>query len=144
VSVVLDASAVLVLPLDEPGAEVVAEVLSKVTARGADVAALAEDLVTAGVLVEPMTAADAAQVAEIRRIDQGRLLSLGGRCCLALGRRLGSACADRRPGMVRARRWSGRAAGPLTSPAVSGRDNESLEHFHERSRRPAPVPHQPA
>jgi ribonuclease VapC len=103
VSVVLDASAVLVLLLDEPGAEVVAtvlseavlsavnlaEVLSKLTDRGADVSRLAEDLAAAGVLVEPMTAADAAQVAELRRIDQGRLLSLGDRCCLALGRRLG-------------------------------------------------------
>ena len=101
-SVVLDASAVLVLLLDEPGAEVVApvlseavlsavnlaEVLSKLTDRGADVSRLAEDLAAAGVLVEPMTAADAAQVAELRRIDQGRLLSLGDRCCLALGRRL--------------------------------------------------------
>jgi ribonuclease VapC len=102
VSVVLDASAVLVLLLDEPGAEVVAkvlsngvlsavnlaEVLSKLTDRGADVSRLAEDLVAAGVLVEPMTLADAAHVAELRRIDQGRLLSLGDRCCLALGRRL--------------------------------------------------------
>ena len=102
-SVVLDASAVLVLLLDEPGAEVVApvlseavlsavnlaEVLSKLTDRRADVSRLAEDLAAAGVLVEPMTAADAAQVAELRRIDQGRLLSLGDRCCLALGRRLG-------------------------------------------------------
>lgn len=101
-SVVLDASAVLVLLLDEPGAEVVAkvlsngvlsavnlaEVLSKLTDRGADISRLAEDLVAAGVLVEPMTVADAAQVAELRRIDQGRLLSLGDRCCLALGRRL--------------------------------------------------------
>ena len=101
-SVVLDASAVLVLLLDEPGAEVVApvlseavlsavnlaEVLSKLTDRRADVSRLAEDLAAAGVLVEPMTAADAAQVAELRRIDQGRLLSLGDRCCLALGRRL--------------------------------------------------------
>ena len=102
-SVVLDASAVLVLLLDEPGAEVVAtvlsegvlsaanlaEVLSKLTDRGADVSRLAEDLVAAGVLVEPMTVVDAAQVAELRRIDQRRLLSLGDRCCLALGRRLG-------------------------------------------------------
>ncbi len=101
-SVVLDASAVLILLLDEPGAEVVAEVLSDgvlsavnlaevlstLTDRGADVSRLTEDLVAAGVLVEPMTEADAAQVAELRRIDQGRLLSLGDRCCLALGRRL--------------------------------------------------------
>jgi PIN domain nuclease of toxin-antitoxin system len=65
VSVVLDASAVLVLLLDEPGAEVVAtvvssgvlsavnlaEVLSELTDRGADVSRLADDLVAAGVLV---------------------------------------------------------------------------------------------
>ena len=128
-SVVLDASAVLVLLLDEPGAEVVvevlsdgalsavnlAEVLSKLTDRGADVSGLAEDLVAAGVLVEPMTVADAAQVAELRRIDRGRLLSLGDRCCLAPA---GSARADRRPCMVRARHWLGGAAGPLTLPAV--------------------------
>ena len=35
-----------------------------------------------------MTVADAAQVAELRRSDHGLLLSLGDRCCLALGRRL--------------------------------------------------------
>ena len=117
-SVVLDASAVLVLLLDEPGAEVVApvlseavlsavnlaEVLSKLTDRRADVSRLAEDLAAAGVLVEPMTAADAAQVAELRRIDQGRLLSLGDRCCLALGRRLGL------PVMTADRAWSELAA----------------------------------
>ena len=101
-SVVLDASAVLALLLDEPGAEVVAEVLSdsilsavnlaevmsKLTDRGADASRLPDHLVAAGVLVEPMTEADAAEVAQIRRIDNGRLLSLGDRCCLALGRRL--------------------------------------------------------
>ena len=117
-SVVLDASAVLVLLLDEPGAEVVApvlsesvlsavnlaEVLSKLTDRGADVRSLTEDLVAAGVLVEPMTVADAAQVAELRRIDPGRLLSLGDRCCLALGRRLGL------PVMTADRAWSELAA----------------------------------
>ena len=101
-SVVLDASAVLVLLLDEPGAEAVsavlgdgvlstvnlAEVLSTLTDRGADVAGLTDHLAAAGVLIEPMTEADAAQVAELRRLDRGRLLSLGDRCCLALGRRL--------------------------------------------------------
>ncbi len=101
-SVVLDASAVLVLLLDEPGGQAVAEVLgigvlsavnlaevlSTLIDRGADVSGLADHLVAAGVLVEPMTGADAAEVAELRRIDQGRLLSLADRCCLALGRRL--------------------------------------------------------
>ncbi len=113
-SVVLDASAVLVLLLDEPGADVVmevlsdgvlsavnlAEVLSKLTDRGADVSGLTDDLVAAGVLVEPMTVADAAHVAKFRRIDQGRLLSLGDRCCLALGRRLA------RPVLTADRAWS--------------------------------------
>ena len=80
------------------------EVLSKLTDRGADVRSLTEDLVAAGVLVEPMTAADAAQAAELRRIDQGRLLSLGDRCCLALGRRLGL------PVMTADRAWSELAA----------------------------------
>jgi ribonuclease VapC len=119
VSVVLDASAVLVLLLDEPGAEVVAEVLSNgalsavnlaevlstLTDRGADVSRLTEDLVAAGVLVEPMTEADAAQVAEFRRIDQGRLLSLGDRCCLALARRLAV------PALTADRAWSELDAG---------------------------------
>ena len=118
-SVVLDASAVLVLLLDDPGAELVAEVLSDgvlsavnladvlstLTDRGADVSGLADDLVAAGVLVEPMYAAVAAQVAEIRRIDQGRLLSLGDRCCLALRRRLAG------PGLTADRAWSELAAG---------------------------------
>ena len=104
--------------MDEPGAEDVAtvlseavlsavnlaEVLSKLTDRGADVRNLTEDLVAAGVLVEPMTAADAAQVAELRRIDQGRLLSLGDRCCLALWRRLGL------PVVTAGRAWSELAA----------------------------------
>lgn len=101
-SVVLDTSVVLVLLLDEPGADVVmevlsdgvlsavnlAEVLSKLTDRGADASGLTDDLVAAGMWVEPMTVTDAAEVAELRRIDQGRLLSLGDRCCLALGCRL--------------------------------------------------------
>jgi len=101
VSVVLDASAVLVLLLDEPGAAAVAEVLgegllsavnlaevlSKLTDRGADITGLSDHLARAGVLVEPMTEADAAEVALLRRLDSGRVLSMGDRCCLALARR---------------------------------------------------------
>jgi len=101
-TVVLDASAVLVLLLDEPGAETVAgvlgdavlsavnlaEVLGKLGDRGADVAGLGDHLTAAGVAVHAMTEADAAVVAELRRLDTGRVLSLGDRCCLALGRRL--------------------------------------------------------
>jgi ribonuclease VapC len=114
VSVVLDASAVLVLLLDEIGADVVgdvltegvlsavnlAEVLSKLTDGGADVSGLADHLRAAGVLIEPMTEADAEQVAALRRIDAGRLLSLGDRCCLALGRRLAA------PVLTADRAWS--------------------------------------
>ena len=98
----LDASAVLVLLLDEPGADVVsdvltngvlsavnlAEVLSKLTDRGAEVSGLADRLRAAGVLVEPMTQADAEKVAALRRTDDRRVLSFGDRCCLALGHRL--------------------------------------------------------
>ena len=101
-TVVLDASAVLVLLLDEPGAEAVApvlaeavvstlnlaEVLSQLTDRGADVVGLSSHLASAGVLVEPMTEADAAEVALLRRLDTDRLLSMGDRSCLALARRL--------------------------------------------------------
>lgn len=100
--VVLDASAVLVLLLDEPGATAVAdvlaqavisavnvaEVLSKLTDRGADVTGLTSQLGAAGVLVEPMTEADAVEVAVVRRLDSERVLSLGDRNCLALARRL--------------------------------------------------------
>ena len=88
-SIVLDASAVLVLLLDEPGADVVsdvltnsvltavnlAEVLSKLTDRGAEVSGLADRLRAAGVLVEPMTQADAEKVAALRQMDDRRVLS---------------------------------------------------------------------
>ncbi len=116
---VLDASAVLVLLLDEPGAEAVAqvvtdavlsavnlaEVLTTLTDRGADVSWLADHLVAAGVLVEPMTETDAAEVAALRGIDSSRLLSLGDRCCLALGRRLSA------PVLTADRAWSGMDVG---------------------------------
>lgn len=113
-TVVLDASAVLVLLLDEPGADAVAavvadgalsavnlaEVLSELGDRGADGSALADHLAAAGVQVEPMTERDAAVVAELRRLDTGKTLSLGDRCCLALGRRLSS------PVLTADRAWS--------------------------------------
>lgn len=112
---VLDASAVLALLLDEPGAAHVAqalpdcvlgvvnlaEVLSKLSDRGADVAALSEQLSTAGLQIETMTQLDAEIVSDLRRADTGRILSLGDRCCLALGRRLGT------PVLTADRAWSG-------------------------------------
>jgi ribonuclease VapC len=104
VTVVLDASAVLVLLLDESGADVVAEavpdsalsavdlaeVLSKLGDRGVDTSGLVDHLAAAGVRVEPMTEQDAAEVARLRRLDTRKVLSLGDRCCLALARRLSS------------------------------------------------------
>jgi ribonuclease VapC len=104
VSVVLDASALLVLLLDEAGADAVgpllpdatmsavnlAEVLSKLSDRGARPGALPRQLVAAGLRFEPVTEEDAQQVAELRQRDTQKLLSLGDRCCLALARRLGT------------------------------------------------------
>ena len=113
-TVVLDASAVLVLLLDEPGADAVAEaltdaalstvnlaeVLSTLGDRGVDTSGLVDHLAAAGVQVEPMTERDSAEVAQLRRIDTGQVLSLGDRCCLALARRLSS------PALTADRAWS--------------------------------------
>lgn len=110
-TVVLDASAVLVLLLDEPGADAVAEsvprgvmsavnlaeVLGKLGDRGVETSGLPDHLAAAGVLFEPMTEQDALVAAELRRRDDGRVLSLADRCCLALALRLSTAVltADR-------------------------------------------------
>ncbi len=100
-TVVLDASAVLVcsstnraprpsqasLPTG-PEHRDLAEVLSKLSDRGVNAVGLGDHLTAAGVTVHPMIERDAAEVAELRRVDTARVLSLGDRCCLALGRRL--------------------------------------------------------
>jgi len=105
VTVVLDASAVLALLLDEPGADRVlevlgtgvmsavglAEVLSKLADRAVPIEDLPRQLMTAGVRVEAASDADALDVARLRQLDSRRVLSLGDRCCLALARRLGLA-----------------------------------------------------
>ncbi len=118
-TVVLDASAVLVLLLDEPGAETVAgvlaeaalsagnlaEVLSKLGDRGVDTVGLVDHLTAAGVEVHPLTERDAVVSAELRRIDTGRVLSFGDRCCLALGRRLSAVV------VTADRAWSGLQTG---------------------------------
>ncbi|HET7474425.1 MAG TPA: type II toxin-antitoxin system VapC family toxin [Dermatophilaceae bacterium] len=95
---VLDASAVLALVHDEPGADTVAaalpgavlgavnlaEVVGKLVDIGLDVGRLRELLGAAGVVIEPLTAADAELAGALRALPGGRDLSLGDRCCLAL------------------------------------------------------------
>ena len=105
---VLDASAFLAYLQDEPGADVVsdaisdgaaistanlAEVLSRAAARGHDPQRLARQLTERGLLdgaivVEPLSSADAVEIARLRPLTRERGLSLADRACLALATRL--------------------------------------------------------
>lgn len=95
---VLDASAVLALIHNEPGADRVAkalvggllgtvnlaEVVGKLVDVNVDPSRVRPLLSAAGVMIEPLLAGDAELAGALRSLDGGRALSLGDRCCLAL------------------------------------------------------------
>lgn len=94
----LDASAVLALIHDEPGADAVAdalpgaslgtpnlaEVVGKLVDAGGDASRVHHLLGAAGVTFVPLLAEDAELAGALRSLTGGRNLSLGDRCCLAL------------------------------------------------------------
>ena len=102
--VVFDASAVLALLFEEPGAEVVraqlrtgvigaanlAEVLAKLSDHGLPAVEAVRAVTILGLEVAPMTAAQAGRSAELRSLTRSVGLSLGDRACLALAAELGA------------------------------------------------------
>ena len=100
--VVLDTSALLTWLRGEPGADVVhpllptaimsaanwSEACRKLQQRGVDAERITSRLRTLGIHVEPFTEADALMAANLASRTRAAGLSLGDRCCLALGARL--------------------------------------------------------
>lgn len=116
---VLDASALLALLFDEPGAHVVAEVVADgATVSTVNLAEVATVLtrndrdpekvlhpVQAQVEVEPFTDADALAVAALYPRVSAKGLSLGDRACLALAQRLDA------PAVTAEHGWTGLSVG---------------------------------
>ena len=110
---VLDASAVLALVHDEPGADVVAAELASASLSTVNLAEVVGKLVdadvpagrvrrllaAAGVTIVPLLEDDAVLAGAMRSLPGGGTLSLGDRCCLALAvrstLRCGTGCAGR-------------------------------------------------
>ena len=102
--VVLDASALLALLHQEPGAEAVEQALStaimssvnwcevgqKRVQRGLPVEPLRVDLVELGLEILPFTVEEAEAAAGMYQATRSSGLSLGDRACLALAQRLGT------------------------------------------------------
>lgn len=101
--VVLDASAMLALLLDEPGAERVqrslassiasttnwAEVAQRLIPRGTDLAEVHAALIESGLVLVPLSVAGAERAAALRDPTRGTGLGLADRCCLALAAETG-------------------------------------------------------
>jgi ribonuclease VapC len=121
---VLDASALLALLHDEPGAPVVeaaadrgtisavnwSEVYQRSLARGIDVVDLRADVEALGLEIVPFTADDAEQAADFWAPSRHLGLSLGDRACFALARRLGL------PAVTADRTWLGLDLGVEIEP----------------------------
>ena len=116
---VLDASALLCLFFDEPGAKKVeavlagarigtanlAEVIAKLVDRGVDGEAIAAEIAELDLEVVPLDRAQAEAAGLLRSATRGAGLSLGDRCCLALADALGATA------VTTDRAWAGLAGG---------------------------------
>jgi PIN domain nuclease of toxin-antitoxin system len=100
---VLDATAVIALLSEEPGAEAVepllgravlssvnwSEVLERYAAAGVDVRGRRDSVEALGIAIEDFTGEDAEVVADLWQSTRSNGLSLADRACLSLARRLG-------------------------------------------------------